>query len=104
MANPIGADDADTKVFTTLVCFLTWDTTVAANSPTALATATLGTSEKNRTATIYYPIEKRKKTKYANAQSKSLAALPCKPRFAAKHLLSTHRTCSVDSSVQLDKI
>jgi len=35
----------------------------------------------------------------ANAQSNSLTALPCKLRFAAKHLLSCHRNCHVDKYV-----
>jgi hypothetical protein len=42
---------------------------------------------------------KRQKNKYANAQSNSLAAIPCKLRFAAKHLLFSHRTCFVDRFV-----
>jgi hypothetical protein len=46
---------------------------------------------------------KRQKNKYPTTQSKSLAALPCKLRCTAKHLLSCHRTCFVDKFLQLDK-
>jgi len=42
---------------------------------------------------------KRQKNKCPTAQSKSLAATPCKPNFAAKHLLSSHCTRSVDRFV-----
>jgi len=45
----------------------------------------------------------KRKNKYPTAQSKSLAALPCKPRFAAKHLLSCHRARFVDRFYQLDR-
>jgi hypothetical protein len=37
-----------------------------------------------------------KKQKRPSAQSKSLAALPCKLRFAAKHLLFCYRASFVD--------
>jgi hypothetical protein len=50
---------------------------------------------------IFHQIEKTK-NKYPYAQSKSLAALPCKLRFATKHLLFCHRTRSIDKSVQLN--
>jgi hypothetical protein len=38
-----------------------------------------------------YRLIENTKNKYPSAQSNSLAALPCKRRFAAKHLLSCHR-------------
>lgn len=43
MGKPTGADDADKKVFSTLVCFLTWDKDAATNSPAAPTTGTLAT-------------------------------------------------------------
>ena len=59
---------------------------------------TLATSLKKTQPTTYYPIEK-KKTNTPTHKSKSLAALPCKPRFAAKHMLFSHRTRFVDRVV-----
>jgi len=52
--------------------------------------------------TIYYSIE-RKKTNTPTHKSKSLAALPCKPRFTAKHMLFSLRARSVESSVNLER-
>jgi hypothetical protein len=62
----------------------------------------LATSLKKHPMTIYCPIE-TKRINTPTHKSKSLAALPCKPRFAAKHMLFSQRTCSVESSVIIER-
>jgi hypothetical protein len=61
----------------------------------------LATSLKNRSDDNLLPIERKNNTQ--THKSKSLAALPCKLRFAAKHMLFSHRTSSVESSVKLER-
>jgi hypothetical protein len=49
-------------------------------------------------------IERQKKANTPSHKSNSLAALPCKLRFTAKHLLFSHRTLFDCNSLQLDKV
>lgn len=62
----------------------------------------LAATLKNRSDDSFRLIKKTK-NKYANAQSKSLAAHPCNRPFAVKHLLSCHRNRFVDRFLQLDR-
>jgi len=58
----------------------------------------LATSLKNTLPTTYYPM-KRQETNTPTHKSKSLPAHPCNHRFAAKHMLFSHRTRFVDKAV-----
>jgi len=65
---------------------------------TTTANRRLAKAKKYIPPTTYYPIEKTKKNT-PRTKSKSLAALPYEPRFAAKHMLFFHRTRFVDRTV-----